>query len=487
MKNSVRFKFMLGLSIIFIVAAVVLNLLIRQVFENNLENSIKSSMKDTMKSSREYIKYNMLPKDLYMEEEALCEKLWSILNGYIFTRNYEMEIRTPSGKIKANTISSDFTGLTDRGTKEALKGKAVINLQYSKDNVQAVLSYPLYDGNRCLGILNISKSFSDSYIENKRIINIITLIELFVFIFVFTASYLFTSRIVQPIITLTKQIKKIEEGDYEINLNIRNNDEIGILLKEFINMKEKIRNQIETISMEKDKVLNLEKGRREFFNNVTHELKTPLTAISGYAQILSDKNVKDEEFKTRAIQRIYLESERLHKLVINLINASKEIDFQEEHKESIEMKTLLNDVCIDMASKAEKYSIHILTNLEQGFIFGQENKIRQLIINLLDNAIKYSFSGENINVNAFKGNDHYKIEILNKGNPIPERTYSSIFEPFVKGINSIEGGSSGLGLYICSEIVKEHNGEIHIENGNIIKVIIKIPSFSSGGNNLETT
>ncbi|WPC40394.1 histidine kinase dimerization/phospho-acceptor domain-containing protein [Clostridium sp. JS66] len=308
MKNSVRFKFMLGLSIIFIVAAVVLNILIRQVFENNLENSIKSSMKDTMKSSREYIKYNMLPKDLYIGEEALCEKLWSILNGYILTYNYEMQIRTPSGKIEENTISSDFTELTDRGTKEALKGKAVINLQYSKDNVQAILSYPLYDGNRCLGILNISKSFGDSYTENKRIINIITFIELVVFIFVFTVSYLFTSRIIKPIITLTKQIKKIEEGDYEINLNIKNNDEIGILLKEFINMKEKIRNQIETISMEKDKVLKLEKGRREFFNNVTHELKTPLTAISGYAQILSDKNVKDEEFKTRAIQRIYLEN-----------------------------------------------------------------------------------------------------------------------------------------------------------------------------------
>ncbi|AWI04295.1 sensor histidine kinase [Clostridium drakei] len=487
MKNSVRFKFMLGLSIIFIVAAVVLNILIRQVFQNNLENSIKSSMKDTMKNSREYIKYNMFTKDLYMGEEVLYEKLWRILNSYVLTYNYEMEIRTPSGKIKENTISSDFTELTNRGTEEALKGKAVINLQYGKDNVQAILSYPLYDGDKCLGILNISKSFGEAYVENKRIIDIITLIELFIFMFVFIASYLFASRIIKPIITLTKQIKKIEEGDYEINLNIKNNDEIGILLKEFINMKEKIRNQIETISMEKDKILKLEKGRREFFSNVTHELKTPLTAISGYAQILSDKNVKDEEFKIRAIHRIYLESERLHKLVINLINASKGIDFQEEHKESIEMKTLLNDVCIDMASKADKYSIHIVANLEQGFIFGQENKIRQLIINLLDNAIKYSFSEENINVNAFKDNDNYKLEILNKGNPIPEKIYDSIFEPFVKGINSIEGGSNGLGLYICSEIVKQHNGEIHIENGNIIKVVIKIPSFSPSGNNLETT
>nr|WP_206154897.1 sensor histidine kinase [Clostridium muellerianum] len=478
---------MLGLSIIFIAAAVALNILIRQVFESNLENSIKISMKDTMKSSREYIRYNILPKDLHMDEEVFCKKLWNIINNSVLTYNYEMQIRTSSGKIQGNSISLGYIELADKGTKSALEGNAVINLEYSENNVQAVLSYPLYYGDKCLAILNISKSFGDSYVENKRIINIITLIEVVIFTLIFVASYLFTSRIVKPIITLTKQVKKIEEGDYEINLNSKNNDEIGILLKEFMNMKEKIKNQIQTISMEKDKVLKLEKSRSEFFNNVTHELKTPLTAISGYAQMLSDKNVEDEEFKDRAVQRIYLESERLHKLVIDLINASKGISFLKEDKKSIEMKSLLDDMCADMESKACKYSMHILKNIEEGFIFGQENKIRQLIINLLDNAIKYSFSGENINVNAFNDSKHYKIEISNKGNPISDEVYRSIFDPFVKGNNSIESGSSGLGLYICSETIREHNGEIHIENGSVIKVIIKIPSFLPNGNNLETT
>jgi signal transduction histidine kinase len=488
MKNSIRFKFILGLSIIFIIAAVALNISIRKVFESNLENSIQNSMKDTMKNSREYIRYNILPEDSHMDETAFGKKLWNMLNKSVLTYNYELEIRTSSGKfVEGSIINSGFIELADKGTKAALEGKAVVNLKYSENNVQAILSYPFYYGDKCLGILNISKSFGDSYAENKRIINIITLIEVVIFTLIFIASYLFTSKIVKPIIILTKQIKKVEEGDYEINLNIKNNDEIGVLLKEFMNMKEKIKDQIETITMEKDKVIKLEKGRREFFNNVTHELKTPLTAISGYAQILLDKNVEDEEFKARAIQRIYLESERLHRLVLNLIDASKGINFLEEDKKRIEMKSLLYDICKDMDIKSKKYCINILTNIEEGIIFGQENKIRQLIINLLDNAIKYSFSGENISVNAFNENENYKIEILNKGNPMSKEVYSSIFEPFVKGDNSIESGSSGLGLYICNEIVKEHNGEICMENGNVIKVTIKIPSFSLGGNNLETT
>lgn len=477
MKNSVRFKFILGLSMIFIISAVALNLLIRQVFETNLENTIKNSMKDTMKNSREYLRYNMKSKNSYEDEKSFYTRMRNLLNNSVLTYNYEFEIRNPDGKVMESNMSLDSSELTEKGSKSALKGEAVINLKYNSDNVQAVLSYPLYYEDKCLGVINISQNYDNIYLENKRIIDVITVIEFAVFIVIFILSYLFTSKIIRPIIVLTKQIKKIEDGDYEINLDIKNKDEIGLLLNEFINMKDKIKNQIQTISMEKDKVLKLEEGRREFFNNVTHELKTPLTAISGYAQILLDKNVEDKEFKDRAVQRIYLESERLHSLVLDLINVSKGLSFLEEDKKNIEMKSLLEDICNDMSIKAKKYSIDILVNIEEGFIIGQENKIKQLIINLLDNAIKYSSSEESININAFNEDKTYTIQILNKSNPIPCDIYNSIFEPFVKGNNTIEAGSSGLGLYICSEIVKEHNGQIFIENGNEVKVTVKIPSL----------
>lgn len=477
MKNSLKFKFISGLSIIFIISAVALNLLIRQVFEANLENNIKNSMKDTMKNSREYIRYNMLPKDSYENEESFYNPIWNLLNNSVITENYEFEIRNAQGKVMKRSISLDFSDLSEKGSKSALEGKAVINLKYSGDNLQAVLSYPLYYKDKCLGIFSISKSYDDMYSENRRIIDVITIIEFVVFILIFIASYLFTSKIIKPIIVLTKEVKKIEEGDYEINLEIKSNDEIGVLLNEFMNMKDKIKNQIGTISMEKDKVLKLEKGRREFFNNVTHELKTPLTAISGYAQILLDKKVEDKEFKDRAMQRIYLESERLHNLVLDLINVSKGVNFLEEDKKNIEMKSILEDICEDMKIKAKKYSIDILTNIEQGFIFGQENKVKQLIINLVDNAIKYSFSEESINIKAFNQDNNYTIQISNKSDPIPQQVYNSIFQTFVKRDNTIEDGSSGLGLYICGEIVKEHNGEIYIENGNEVKVTVKIPSL----------
>ncbi|MDW8799976.1 HAMP domain-containing sensor histidine kinase [Clostridium sp. A1-XYC3] len=477
MKNSVRFKFTFGLSIIFIVSAIALNLLIRQVFDTNLENTIKASMKDIMKNSREYIRYNMISNNPYTDKKDFYSSMWNLLNNSVLTYNYELEIRDSHGKIVESNIGLNSSELVEKGSKSAIEGKAVINLRYSGESVQGILSYPLYQEDKLLGVLNISKNFDNIYSQNKRIIRIITMIEIVVFIFIFIAAYLITSKIINPIIVLTKQIKKIEDGDYEINLDVKSKDEIGLLLNEFVNMKDKIKDQLETIGRERDKVLKLERGRREFFNNVTHELKTPLTAISGYAQLLLDKNVQDKEFRDRAIQRIYLESERLHGLVLDLINVSKGASFLQEDKKVIEMKSLLESICRDMNIKSQKYSLDIVSKIEEGTICGQENKIKQLIINLIDNAIKYSFSEEKIYIYAFNDESNYTVEILNKSNPISEDIYNSIFQPFVKGNNVVEVGSRGLGLYICSEIVKEHNGEIHIENGDEIKVTVKIPSF----------
>lgn len=265
---------------------------------------------------------------------------------------------------------------------------------------------------------------------------------------------------------------------------MKSKDEIGRLSSEFMNMKLKIKNQISIINSEKEKTLRLEKDRKEFFNNVTHELKTPLTAISGYAQMLLDKKLEDPQFKERAIQRIYMESERMHELVLDLINVSKGVSFADEEKNLIDMSKLINEICDDMEIKAEKYFLSLNRDISTVFILGQNNKIRQLVINILDNAIKYSLGNEQIFIKTFIEDKFFVLQVTNKGEMISQEVYNNIFEPFVRGTKAEESYSRGLGLYICSEIMKEHNGYIYIENGEVIRVIVKIPS---SGNTLETT
>lgn len=202
--------------------------------------------------------------------------------------------------------------------------------------------------------------------------------------------------------------------------------------------------------------------------------------------MLKDDVVDDEEFKKRAVERIYSESERLHKLVLDLIDVSKGISYIEEEWVPLEMKGIIDQICDDMNMKAKKYSLRIDKDIKEGYILGQNSRIREVLINIIDNAIKYSHINENIIVKGYMEKDMYVIDVINKGDPIPDRVYDNIFEPFVKSKDSIEEKekSRGLGLYICSEIIREHDGSINIENGEVIKVSIKIPSVV---NKLETS
>lgn len=480
---KIKVKFTLALSIILIVLAVTINVLIRQVLISNMENNINASLKSVMNTTREYVKYRLVIKGLEVNEQGINEEAINIVKYISLNYQCDSQITDMKGNVVENSGNEGFEEVIKQGIDRAIEGKAVVNLKYRDNNIYGILTYPLYINDDYLGIVTINKDYKHVYSSYERAINFTTLVEVVVFLIVFVLIFLIISKITKPITKLTEAVKQVGEGNYDISINIQSKDEVGILSNEFIKMKDKIQNQIQDIKLQKEKVEKLEVSRREFFNNVTHELKTPLTAISGYAEMLKDDLVKDEEFNKRAMERIYSESERLHQLVLELIDVSKGLSNVEEERKDIDMKVLLTEICDDMNIKAKKYSVEICTDIKEGKILGQNNRIRELIINVIDNAIKYSNNDEKIIVNGEERDNYYNIEVINKGEPIPEELYNHIFEPFVKSKESVEQQSRGLGLYICSEILKEHSGYISIENGQLIKVIIKIPSV---GNNLAT-
>lgn len=480
---KIKVKFMLGITIILMIFSLLLNIMIRQVLISNMENSIKTSLEEIMRSTREYVKYRLAISNSFSDRDGFKHDASYIAKYVALNNESECKLLDMQGSLiysEGNSLSEE---ITSDNIKKAEKGQAVVDLKYSGSDAHGILAFPIYINSNYVGIIVLDKSYSDSYITYKKTIQFITLGELLVFFFIFILTFIMTSKITKPITVLTKAVKQVGQGNYNVQLKAKGKDEIGILSKEFINMKDKINEQIQTIKLEKEKVEKLEKGRRSFFNNVTHELKTPLTAISGYAEMLLEGIVVDEDFKRRANERIYLESERLHKLVLELISVAKGISSLEEEKKPIDMHKLLNEICDDMNIKAGKYSMTINRKIEAGYIFGQPDRIRQVIINIIDNAIKYSVNGEFIDLKAYISEGNYNIEVENKAEPIPDEIFKNIFDPFVKRGGNKEEQSRGLGLYICSEIIKEHGGVINLENGEIIKTKVKIPSL---GNNLAT-
>jgi signal transduction histidine kinase len=273
---------------------------------------------------------------------------------------------------------------------------------------------------------------------------------------------------INPIIKLTKQVQRVEEGNYDGNIEVKSKDEIGILIKEFMQMKDKIKEQIETINSEKEKVEKLEKVRREFFNNVTHELKTPLTTIMGYAQIIKENGFSDRDFFEKGISYIIDESKRLNNMVVEILDLSTLSSRDAAYNfEKLDISRLVSSTCDEMGIKGKKYNIDLRCSAEQGlFVKGDIDKIKEVLVNLIDNSIKYGSVNSVINVDAYSEGKNIYIKVRDKGKGIPEEHLHNLFEPFyrVSKRDSREKGSAGLGLSIVKNIVEKHNGTIVINS-----------------------
>lgn len=243
-------------------------------------------------------------------------------------------------------------------------------------------------------------------------------------------------------------------------------DEIGELSECVNKMADKIEEQIEKINTEKEKVLTLEKTRTEFFNNVTHELKTPLTNISGYAQIMSEEDFNDEDFRSFALDRIDKESKRMHELIVSLIEVSKnKSSIDEKKRENFNIKSIIDEIADDLSIKAKSHGVTINRSIDGVYFNCIDEEIRRIIINILDNAIKYSLDNKEVLLQCFKEGENLIINIENYSEEISEEGLKKIFEPFYRENvkKSRYLGGNGLGLYICQSLIEKYHGSITFE------------------------
>lgn len=480
---KIKYKITVGILVILIILGMIMNFSISSILKRDMECNITNSLEEIMKSTREAIKYRLTIDPSVNKKKLLLQEA-EYLNNYILL-NYESnsKIIGLDNQVYISNINNEINNIENLFLR-AVEGEVVVNLNYTDKGLDGYLTYLIFINRESLGVLHLEKNFDDIYIQYQKTLTFMRIIVIVIFLFILILSYLIASKVTYPITLLIKGIKDVGDGNYGDPILYKGNDEIAIVTKEFNNMNSKIQQQITTIKSEKEKVETLENSRKQFFDNVTHEIKTPLTAIIGYAEMIKDNIVDSEEFKQKSIERIYSESRRLNLLVLDLINISKGLSAVNENKVNIDVSNVLNQICDDMQIKANKYGININRNINDGFIYGRVNKIRELIINILDNAIKYLRNSNEIYIKSEVKENYYNIQVINSAEIIPEEVYKSIFEPFIRNNNYKDEDSRGLGLYLCSEIVKDHDGEISIDNGEQIIVNIKLPCFR---NKLETT
>ena len=210
-----------------------------------------------------------------------------------------------------------------------------------------------------------------------------------------------------------------------------------------------------------------EQLRREFTSNVSHELKTPLTSIKGFAEILSTGLCQNKEDASRFGTLIYDQAQRLLELIEELIHLSHIEEPQRKRKRQwVSLKGVVNDVVEFMAPVIAKKGVTVYRALDDSLVWGEEGRIREVVMNLIDNAVKYNYEGGYIYLTVTGNEKKASFIVKDTGMGIAQDKQQRVFERFYRGDESrskdIQG--TGLGLSIVKHIVESHHGKIRLES-----------------------
>ncbi|MCF6092962.1 cell wall metabolism sensor histidine kinase WalK [Microaerobacter geothermalis] len=214
-------------------------------------------------------------------------------------------------------------------------------------------------------------------------------------------------------------------------------------------------------------IRHLEQMRSQFVANVSHELKTPITAIKGFAETLIDSETLDEETTRKFLQIIYDESERLNRLIKDILDLSKieQRDFPLEITE-VNITQIINDILDLMREEITQKKLKIVFDENSLLLEGDKDRLRQIFLNVISNAIVYTPEGGTIWIRFGNMEEHVEIEVKDTGIGIPKKDLSRIFERFyrVDKARSRSSGGTGLGLAIVKHLVDAHHGTIRVES-----------------------
>lgn len=227
-----------------------------------------------------------------------------------------------------------------------------------------------------------------------------------------------------------------------------------------------------------------EQLRREFTSNVSHELKTPLTSISGFAEVLSAGLFKSDADVVHFGSLIRKEAKRLLAMIEEIMHLTRiEENREKVHREPVCLSEIINDIVEFMEPVLVEKKVTVHCTLEQATVLGDKGLLREMAMNLIDNAVKYNLPGGHVYVSVRKHGDHIDFAVKDTGIGIPEDKQKRVFERFYRADTSrsrkISG--SGLGLSIVKHIAEYHNGTITLRSkeNNGTEITIHLPSGNS--------
>ncbi|MCA1753801.1 MAG: HAMP domain-containing protein [Spirochaeta sp.] len=278
-----------------------------------------------------------------------------------------------------------------------------------------------------------------------------------------------TNRVVHPVLQLTKATQRVSKGDFAVQIETHRDDEIGQLTINFNQMVRQLR--------------EIEYLRKDFISNVSHEIKTPLASIQGFAKLLQLEGLSEDE-RAEYTAVIATEADRLSHLSATMLRLSKLESLNSiDDQAVIALDEQVRRSIVVLEPQWNAKCVHFNIDLEEAQVSGNEELLQQVWLNLLGNAIKFSPQGGHVDVGLQPKEDLVEVTIRDYGIGIHEDDLPRVFEKFFQVDRAHSGSGSGLGLSLVRRIIELHGGDVRVESkpGNGASFTTTLPTILSQG------
>lgn len=471
MKNKIGKRLVRSFLIIILITISIIDIFLLFAFSSYYYNNISKELIQRMEVSLEIYRRDYSDKsieDLIYEDSDI---FLSNTNAEVQILDKDKNLLSDSiGRLASNPIETSDVLAAERGEIKTWKGEE----SQTGEAIMSVAGPIKNNEGEIIGYLRFISSMEEVKAAIFKTIISLLIFTLFVALLTTTVSLLISKSIVRPILELTEVAKTMLKGNYEEKAKVFEDDEIGELAK--------------TLNAMSDEIINKDRIKNDFISSISHELRTPLTSIKGWAVVLKDAKEDEKDLMEDGLNIIENEADRLAKMVEELLDFSRYISGRITlNKEIIDISQTCLDISKQMRPRAKSNNIELITDLpkESILINADENRIKQLLINLLDNAIKFTSDKGWVKFQMLKEDDKVQIMISDNGMGMTKEELAHVKEKFYKGKHS--KSHSGIGLSISDEITKLHQGSLEIfseENiGTTVKVSLPIEVEKEVGEN----
>lgn len=441
---------------------------------NSIQNYYKQNLVGSMLNQAEI---NQLIFNNYTNKYDLSDIIIGDKNAFYRGNVSQVQILDNSGIVLFDSQASDEVGsqLMKADILSSKEGKQGIYKSYNEKTKEEVLSisYPLMVNDQQAGILRLTSSLNKVKQKVKADMFFYFLFGIFVLIGAYFLSLVASKKLVEPILKLIDVSEKLAQGDFDAKAEVTGKDELSKLGR--------------TLNFMSENIVRREDMKNEFISSVSHELRTPLTSIKGWAITLQSKEIQnDSDMLNQGLSIIESEGDRLSMMVEDLLDFSRLQSSKFKYdKKNIDIVELVKEVHTQLSPRANNEDINFTftTVYKTLMVYADKNRMKEVFINIIDNAIKFTEKDGNIDILIEVNQDKISISITDDGEGIKEDEIAYVASKFYKGSSS--KSQTGLGLSICEEIIKAHDGNMIIKSkyGSGTSVIVEIPRLNDEKDN----